>query len=166
MELSEKNIKNFWEKIDIKGDDDCWEWTAYKNKNGYGTLNINKKTYMSHRISWIIENGEIQKDNSYHGMCVCHKCDNPGCQNPKHLFLGTHKDNMDDKVNKNRQGKGIDLSCPGEKHGMHKLTEQEVLEIRQKYIPRIYTQKQLAEEYGVSQCEISKILNDKIWKHI
>jgi len=162
MELTEKNIKNFWKKVDIKSEDECWEWTGCKNNDDYGQININKKTYRSHRISWILHYDDIPKDNSIYGtMLVLHKCDNPGCVNPNHLFLGTNKDNMEDMVTKNRN-KIPDNS--GEKHGRHKLTEREVLEIRFKYSSCLYLQKDLAEEYGIKQ--ISLIVNNKIWKHI
>ena len=160
MELTEKNIKNFWKKVEIKSEDICWEWTACKNKKGYGQFRIDKKIYSSHRISYILANGQIPEDDSfYKTLFVCHSCDNPSCVNPNHLFLGTCKDNSEDKVSKNRQLKGI-------KHGLHKLTEQEVLEIRFKWGTGFYTQKQLSEEYGVSQMQISFIVNIKQWRHI
>lgn len=162
IKLTEKDILRFWAKVDVKGNlDECWEWQASVNiKNGYGIFGINKKNYSSHRIVWILENGQIPEDDSYFKtLHVLHKCDNPSCCNPHHLFLGTQKDNMKDKSNKNRQ-------LNGEKHGVHKLTEQQVLEIRQKYIPRIYSQYKLAEEYNISRPQISFIVNNKQWKHI
>jgi len=159
MELTEKNIKNFWKKVDVKGEDECWEWTGAKNrKNGYGNIKINYKKYRSHRISWILANGKIPEK-----MCVCHSCDNPGCVNPNHLFLGTHQDNMNDMINKNRN-KIPDNS--GEKSGNHKLTEQEVLEIKSKYKWYVYTYKMLSEEYCVNYRTILDIIHRKTWKHI
>ena len=59
MELTEKNIKNFWKKVDIKSEDECWEWTGCKNNDDYGQINIKKKTYRSHRISWILHYDDI-----------------------------------------------------------------------------------------------------------
>ncbi len=160
IELTEKDILRFWSKVDIKSEDECWEWLGCKDKNGYGQFGVDKKIYKSHRISWILANGQIPKDNSGYGtMLICHTCDNTFCQNPNHLFLGTQKDNIDDKVNKYRQ-------VYGEKNGRHKLTEKEVLEIKQKYIPRIYTQKQLAEEYGISRQQIQRIVNNKRWTYL
>ena len=158
VELTDKNIKNFWKKVDKKGEDECWEWITCKK---YGVFRIDKKLYLAHRISWILHYGEIPEHNSYHGICVCHKCDNPSCVNPNHLFLGTCKDNIKDC---SKKGRLSDNS--GEKHWNHKLTEQEILEIRQKYIPYKYTQQQLADEYGVSNQQISDIINNKKWKHI
>ena len=85
---------------------DCWEWTGAKTK-GYGVLEFDGVRWYAHRLSWIRFNGEIGTFNSFHGICVLHKCDNPGCVNPNHLFLGTHQDNMDDRGNKGRTAKGV-----------------------------------------------------------
>jgi len=162
VELTAKDIERFWKKVDIKGEDECWEWMAGKFKSGYGIFRIDKKLYKSHRISWILENGQIPEDNSYFKtLFVCHKCDNKKCVNPHHLFLGTCKENM---IDCSKKGRLSDNS--GEKHGLHKLTEQEVLEIRFKYGTGLYTQKELAEEYGVAQPHISIIIRNKSWKHI
>ena len=162
MELTDKNIKNFWKKVDKKGEFECWEWIACKDKNGYGLFGVDKKLYKSHRISWILENGEIPKDDSFNKtLYVLHKCDNPGCVNPNHLFLGTNKDNMIDMVKKGRN-----YISSGEKNGMSKKIEQEVLEIRQKYLTGLYTQKELSEEYSISRAQIQRIVNNKQWKHI
>ena len=164
MKLTERNIKNFWKKVDKKGEDECWEWIASKDKDGYGYFGLDKKICLAHRISWILHYGDIPFHNSYHGMCVLHKCDNPSCVNPNHLFLGTNKDNMKDMVNKGRSSK-ISRS-QGIKNPQHKLKEQEVLEIRQKYIPYKYSQRQLAKEYNIDQKQICNIVNYKTWKHI
>jgi len=159
MELTQKQILRFWSKVDVKGNlDECWEWEGYFGNN-YGQININKKEEYAHRISYELYYGKIPKHNSYHGMCVCHKCDNTKCVNPHHLFLGTNKDNMIDCKNKNR-------TTQGEKNAMHKLTEQEVLEIRSKYKWYVYTYKMLAEEYGVNYITILDIIKRKTWKHI
>lgn len=104
---------------------------------------------MSRHI-WMQMFGEIPK-----GMVVCHKCDNPACINPEHLFLGTRKDNMDDMVNKNRQIKGKDCHCS-------KLTEQQVLEI----FRDVRTQKIISAEYRVSERTVWKIRNRISWKYI
>lgn len=99
----------FWQKVDKKSDDECWEWLASKNNKGYGQFRNNKNT-MAHRYSWELHNGEIPKIDDYpYTMSVCHSCDNPGCVNPNHLFLGTAKDNAIDRDLKGRHrcGKGI-----------------------------------------------------------
>ena len=163
--LKKNNIKHgenssyaFWNKIKVLGNNDCWEWRAFKDKDGYGQYSSWKDgdEQRVHRIMWILKFGSIPK-----GALVCHKCDNPSCCNPNHLFLGTHRDNMKDMVKKGRVG-----CVKGENHGCSKLTIQQVLEIRSKYVTGKYLQRQLAVEYGVDRTTISSVVNRKIWRHI
>lgn len=77
--------------------DYCWEWQGGINSTGRGIFWLNNKTPKAHRISWIIHNGDIPEN-----VCVLHKCDNGKCVNPKHLFLGSYKDNTQDMINKKR----------------------------------------------------------------
>jgi len=144
--------------ININSKDDCWEWVGYKRKDGYGEITIDKKTFRSHRLIYIDTYGSIPE-----GMCICHSCDNPSCCNPNHLFMGTHVDNMKDCRNKCRTGGG---SRPGEECGKHKFTNEEILDIRKKYKTGLYSQRNLAKEYNMSQTNIKDIINRKIWRHI
>jgi len=90
----------FWGKIK-KQTSGCWEWKGNISSSGYGLLSYKGKNIGSHILSWILHNGEIENN-----LWVLHKCDNRKCVNPKHLFLGTRQDNMDDMVRKGRQKNG------------------------------------------------------------
>jgi hypothetical protein len=148
-------------KDDVSG---CWIWQG-KSRSGncrlYGRITVDGKIVPAHRYSWELHNQKkIPK-----GVFVLHKCDNPECVNPDHLFLGTHKDNMDDKVRKGRQASGESLSHPrakGSRNGLSKLTEKQAIEIFND--PR--SQRLLAKKYGVSQTVIHNIKSKKTWRHI
>ena len=139
----------------------CWIWTGSRFGNGYGSMSITQitnrpKTESAHRYSYELHLGDIPKD-----MCVCHKCDNPLCVNPEHLFLGTQSDNVADRHNKNR-----DAHVRGENHGMSKLTPAQVIDIRTQYSSGCMNQKNLAKKHGVSSAYVSDIVNRRRWKHI
>jgi len=149
--------ERFWQKVAITANPDlCWNWLFSCNEDGYGYLTYKQKFYRAHRMAWILTYGDIPKD-----LGVCHSCDNPSCCNPKHLFLGTHTDNMRDMVKKNR------LQIPrlkGENHGESKLTQLQVNEIRQRYAQGGVLQKQLAKEYGIGNMQISRIIRYIQWR--
>ena len=153
----------FWEKVNKNGKvvypelGKCWEWTASKSR-GYGQFRRNRKQEKSHRVAWTLTKGEIPS-----GLLVLHKCDNPVCVNPEHLFLGTYQDNMDDMVEK---GRDVKIAGEfGETHHSAKLTEEDVLEIRNLKKKGVKA-KVLAEHYGVHQVTISSIVRKHTWKHI
>lgn len=132
---------------------ECWIWRNANVKSGYGIFNYQGKLKSAHRYSY-----EFYKEKIPEGMDVCHTCDNRRCVNPDHLFLGTRSDNMQDCIKKER----FDV---GEKHYAHKVTEKEVLEIREKY-ERGYQYNWLAREYGISQETIYDIVKRRTWKHV
>ena len=150
-----KNIKEkFWNNV--KKTDSCWNWIGANKQYRYGRISINKKSYTTHRISWILHYGKIPK-----GLFVLHKCDNHLCVNPKHLFVGTQKDNMQDKILKGRS-----RNQNGENNNMSKLTGKIVLEIRRLYNDKNIPRKEISKMFNISTSNIDYIVTNKTWKHI
>lgn len=129
----------------------CWLWIGGTNRQGYGQIGDGKgKDVRAHRVSWKIHNGPIPK-----GMNVLHKCDTPPCCNPKHLFLGTLQDNMDDCCKKKRQ-------AYGSRNFKAKLADADIIKIRQD----TRFAKEIAISFGVSTNTIDSIRENRTWKHI
>jgi HNH endonuclease len=144
--------ERFWSKVDKSaGPDGCWIWTA-STVNGYGRLDH----ILAHRYSYEQNIRPVPE-----GLEVLHSCDNPGCVNPRHLWVGTHQDNMTDRNMKGRSSAPV-----GEQHGSHKLTEEEVRAIRRIAESGICTQQYLANMFGVSDQTIHRIVHRKNWKHL
>lgn len=148
---TQKSLKDrLLSKIGVAAPSGCWEWSGAKI-TGYGVIRVDRRNKLAHRASYEIHCGAIEP-----GLNVCHRCDNPLCINPEHLFLATHAGNMADKVAKNRQSRG-------EGRPLAKLTNADVLEIRAASgIP----QSALAARYGIGQNIISRIRTGKRWKHV
>ena len=144
----------FWNKVSKQDNNSCWEWTAAL-MNGYGWFLINTKTgpKFAHRVSAFLSGLLDNIDSKKH---VLHKCDNPKCCNPLHLFTGTNADNVADRVKK---GRTKFIPKYGELNGMSKLTEIEIHEIRKMYNVGNISQSQLAIKFNVQQPHISRIIN-------
>jgi len=125
-------------------DNGCWEWSRGKDWNGYGLVRVNKKTRYVHRLSFELANGQIQT-----GMDICHKCDNPKCCNPDHLFAGTEKQNTRDAAIKGRMRSKLTNT---DRDAISKLRSNGM------------TQSAIAKIYGVNQSTISDVLNTAKWR--
>ena len=133
---------------------DCWIWPGYKMPSGYGELRVDGKNWLAHRYFWTITHGPITN-----GLWVLHKCDNPSCFRPDHLFLGTAADNCRDRHEKGRDAKG-------EKNGSARLTERKVLSAREEYKLGGLTITELSVKYNVSFTTISAAVRGITWKHL
>lgn len=147
-----ERIKKSFEKKVIKNYG-CWDWKGNIQKTGYILIRYEGKKQLAHRVSWIIYNGYIPS-----GLFVLHKCDNRKCTNPEHLFLGSLKENAQDRDKKIR-------GLQGERHHKSKLTEKDVIEIKKRLYIGV-TQKRLANDFNVSVGTIWFINKNITWKHL
>lgn len=146
----------FWARVDQSaGDDGCWPWTGCATR-GYGILNYRGRKERAHRIAWTLANSPIPPD-----MIVCHKCDNPPCCNPGHLFLGTHADNAIDMSEKERGNLKRGIRNPNAR-----LTPGAVIEMRRLYAAGSTTCSALARAYGVDRKTVSAVLRGRTWAGI
>lgn len=133
----------------------CWNWSGWKNSDGYGKLRINESTFFAHRLFYSYFVGDIKEEKPF----ILHKCDNPKCVNPRHLFAGTHQENMADMKQKGRARSG---RYKGQPHANVKLDKATVLAIRSDN----RSQRVIGNEYGISQQYVSDIKSGKRWDHV
>lgn len=145
----------FWEKVDIKSKDDCWIWLGAVRGQYGRILTEHGKHDGAHRVCWMLVFGEIAS-----GLLVCHRCDNPPCVNPYHLFLGDSTANNRDMVQKKRN-----LPPIGERNGQCKLTAASVLRVKCLLFQGV-SQKSIALELNVDPSTVSLIANGKRWKSL
>ena len=156
--------ERFWEKVDKKSDDECWGWLGCLDREGYGEIYCKAiPHFKAHKISWLIYFGKSIPN----GICVLHKCDNPKCVNPNHLYLGTQKDNAKDREERDRGNRrflyGKEHPQHGEKHWSNKLSEKDVKEIRQLWATGDYTLRELGKKFSVSHGLINNINHGRKW---
>lgn len=140
--------QRFWSRV--KKTDGCWLWTGSFGNNGYGQISESDKNLSTHRVSWELHYGPIPD-----GMSVLHQCDNKQCVRPDHLFLGSRGDNNRDRALKGR-------SARGEHHGQSKLTQVQVIRIRQLYSEGLSDRK-IAKMFSVARHTIREIVEHRTW---
>lgn len=148
--------ERLWRKVVVKGEDDCWGWQGYRHKTyGHGQIGRGRReegnTYV-HIVAWEEANGPVPD-----GLFVLHKCDNPPCCNPKHLYVGTQADNVKDMITRRRNRYGV-------AHPDALLDEEKVRQIRS--LSGTVTQQAMAEKFGVSRSAIEHVVVGRNWKHV
>ena len=149
--------ERFLKHVNFSSPDQCWVWGSCRNLHGYGKAHHNGKFYLANRLAYLLFVGPIPD-----GLFVCHKCDNPPCVNPKHLFLGTRSDNMLDSYRKGRLRPPI---LRGEDGAAAKLSNEAIAVIRAEPDRRRVT-VDLALQFGVTTATISKIRLHHTWRHL
>lgn len=153
MEFTQDEILRFKSRFVEGNKDDCWEWQGTIHKKGYGVFCVKSTNFHAHRIGYMMLVGPVSE-----GLCVLHKCDNRRCVNPNHLFLGTNYDNVQDREQK---GRGKFVRLVGDEHPGRKLTNAGVCMVRELHAKGQYTQKQLADAFGVSLSLICGVIKGK-----
>jgi DNA-directed RNA polymerase specialized sigma24 family protein len=142
--------QRFWEKVNRTPD--CWTWTGAANRTGYGSVRRRPHMYAAHRLSYEFAYGPIPE-----GLWVLHRCDNPPCVRPDHLFLGTQRENNEDCSRKQRRRR---IGTAGAK-----LTELYVRQIRSLYIGGL-TQREIAERFAVTQVTVSNVIRGRTYNYV
>lgn len=153
-------LQRFMAKVDLDPSG-CWQWTGAPSDStptgAYGRMRIYGVQERAHRVSWLLHKGAIPD-----GLQVLHRCDNPKCVNPEHLFLGTNADNVADRVSKGRSGW---QERKGEAHPMSKLRESDVRAIRERHSAG-ERQSVLAREFRVDRATVCEIISRRKWAHV
>lgn len=152
-EIPPKIQSRFWAKV-TKGDpSECWEWNRGCDADGYGVFHFKYATYRAHRMAWTLTHGELSP-----ALAICHRCDNPPCCNPAHMFPGTLNDNNVDKAQKGR-------SLIGAENPRARITDAQVLEIRRLSAMGV-RRRALSERFSISVAQTRRIVVGEQWAHL
>jgi hypothetical protein len=148
--------ESFWERVDRSGGPQaCWPWRGCRGRDGHGQVRFCGRNIGAHRLAWSLANG-LDLDG---GMVIRHLCDNPTCCNPAHLQIGTHADNVADRVARGRSAKGV-------RNGRAKLCPMRVERIRAWHRRGLATTNELAQLFGVSPKAIRRVVAGEVWKSV
>ena len=168
-EINQKDIERFITKIPVTDNDSiCWEWSINPNTKkarkhaDYGVFTLKQNNIVPSRMMWMLTYGEIPD-----GMLICHKCDNPPCINPFHLFIGSYADNTKDMVMKGRKSTIVypDRLPRGINHKNAKLNDVDILQIRTMSSKGV-SYKDIKAQFNIGKSNISSIINRKTWTHL
>jgi len=150
--LTGADIDRFWTSVDSRSADGCWEWRAWRDKDGYGRFTFARRSAGAHRVAFVITKGNTH-------LYVCHTCNNPACCNPRHLYAGTQQANVQQAHSEGR------VDFVGKQNNYAKLTEVEVRKIRA--LCNVGTpQRSVALRFGIDQSTVSLINTGKLWAHL
>jgi hypothetical protein len=166
---TESQPEHFWDMVDKSSPDGCWTWTGFLTPQGYGRFCVAGDNHPAHAYAYELTYGPIPP-----GLEALHKCDNPPCVRPDHIFIGTQGDNVRDCATKGRIASGDrnglrvhpEAALCGERNGHAKLTEPQVIAIRSAYVQGGVTLHTLAEQYRCTLSNICCIVNRRTWKHV
>lgn len=148
--------KRFWAKVNRSGDDECWEWTGATTGTGYGKFKVRTeagfKYLRAHRFAYELANGPIPVGEGFHGTCVCHSCDNRRCVNPSHLWLGTNRENAEDRNLKGRFGSNVRLNADAVRALRSARSESELVS--------------LVAQFGITLATAQDAITGKTWKWV
>ena len=150
-------MERFWARVE-RGDG-CWEWRGTRRRDGYGQLMVNGKLIRAHRLAYELSVGPIPP-----GLSVCHRCDNPPCVRPDHLWLGSRAENLADMTAKGRRRHFMGRPQAGSLNHNAKLTEDDIRVMR--LMASQYTQRAIAERFGIGRANVSLIIRGKTWRHV
>lgn len=157
MDVSEELLARFWQGVEVRGPDECWEWRKPLVAGSYGRLLIDGEWFFAHRLSLSWDRGQSLAADE---LC-CHRCDNPPCVNPSHLFAGSHRQNMDDAIAKGRTHKWEGARA-GEKNPRAKLNAEQVIAIR----ADDRSLRQIARDYGLGYTTVRYLKRGLSWQTV
>ena len=154
--------------LKVKKTKSCWNWTAYKTEKGYGKFGFRGTMARAHRVSWILNYGEIPR-----ALFVLHSCDNRSCVNPKHLFLGTQADNIRDMDAKGRRSRGekhskyvLEKVLKGIDHPRSKLSWEDCEEIKHRHAQGVKSVRAISRDMGISHTLANKAIHGIHWSQL
>lgn len=162
-DMTDARMLRFWARV-VPGDDGCWNWTAARNKTGYGVFSIKHRPVLAHRLVHFLTHGKPSPWGGQSSGLVCHRCDNPACVRPDHLFVGDHQDNYDDMAAKGRV-RHAEPWWRGERSPHARWTDDQVRAMRRARARGELLHK-IAKDFDTSPGSVSRICNRKRWTHI